>query len=156
MRHKKALKKFSRSNGHRKAFLRNLVTQIIKHDKIKTTITRAKVLSRLADKMVTMSNRKPVLARRAASWWISDRPVLEKLLRSFPQRFATIHPPYTRIIPLGYRKGDCSHMAYVGFVDVLPSLKQLEAVAKINAPDVPYDRVLPAPTPSIQPNPIVD
>lgn len=80
----------------------------------------------MAEKTVTLAKSGNVNARRSAQGIIFEKPVLEKLFREMPVRFADRNGGYTRIVRLGRRSGDNAEMCYIGFVDVLPSRHEIE------------------------------
>jgi len=122
--------KLGRSSAHRRALLRNLVTQVIKHGRIRTTLAKAKELRRMADKAVTLAKRGTLASRRNAEGLIFERAVIRKLFHEMPGRMADRTSGYTRIVRLGRRKGDNAEMCYVGYVDVLPSRHEFERRAR--------------------------
>ena len=119
MRHKKAGVKLSRSSSHRKAMFRNMVTSLIKHGQIKTTVIKAKELRRWADKMVTLAKRGDLHARRQALAVIREKDVVHKLFAEADEKFGNRNGGYTRIIKLGNRKSDAAPMAIIAFCEPL-------------------------------------
>jgi large subunit ribosomal protein L17 len=96
--------------------LGNMVTSLLKHGRIVTTIPRAKEVRRVADKMVTLAKRSGLHARRQAFSVIRDRKVVRKLFDEWGQEFANRNGGYTRIIRIGPRRGDCAMMSIVELV----------------------------------------
>jgi len=101
--------------SHRLAVLRNMVTSLIKYERIQTTDTRAKELRRLADKMVTLGKRGDLHARRLAMRVIREKQIAKKLFDEIAPRFATVNGGYTRIIKIGRRHGDNAPISVIEF-----------------------------------------
>lgn len=97
--------------------LRTMVTQLITHERIKTTLPKAKELRRLADQMVTLAKRGDLHARRQAAAVIRDDVTLAKLFEHFGPRYQHRQGGYTRILQTGRRYGDMAKMAYIEYVD---------------------------------------
>ena len=92
---------------------RNLVTSLFDKERIRTTLTRAKEVRPLAEKMITLGKRETLHARRQALAFIKDPAVVAKLFETLAPRFAQRHGGYTRIIRLGFRDGDGAQMAII-------------------------------------------
>lgn len=105
-----------RSN-HRRALLRNSVTSLLEHEKITTTETRAKEISSIADKMVTLAKRGDLHARRQAESYLMSEATAYKLFSALAERYKERSGGYTRIIKTGVRKGDGAPMAIIELVD---------------------------------------
>lgn len=116
MRHKVVTKNFSRSGGHRNLMFRNLVTEILDHEKIKTTEPKAKVVRSMAEKMITLSKAGSVHARRQAGAFILDKRVTEKLFNEIGKRYTDRNGGYVRIVKLGTRMGDGASMVQIELV----------------------------------------
>lgn len=112
-----ALSKLSRPSDQRRALLRNLVTSLLEHETITTTVTRAKNAARIADKMITLAKRGDLHARRQAMAYLLDEDVVKKLFDVLGPRFAERNGGYTRVVKLGYRQGDGAPMAIVQLVE---------------------------------------
>ena len=116
-------RKLNRRSDQRKAMLRDLVTHLIIHERIETTETKAKELSRLADKMVTLGKKNTLASRRQAAQTIrfvdvdENQNVLQKLFNDIAPRFKERDGGYTRILKLGPRRGDGVEMAVIEFVE---------------------------------------
>jgi large subunit ribosomal protein L17 len=123
MRHLRAGKKFNRSASHRRALLRNLVTSLLRHERIQTTDPKAKELRRWADWMIGLGKEGTLHARRQALAVIQDESVVHKLFDSLAARFKERPGGYSRIVKVGWRRGD---QAAVSIVELLPA----EAPAK--------------------------
>jgi large subunit ribosomal protein L17 len=116
MRHRKAGLKLSRKTGHLKALFRNLVTSLLKYDRIRTTDTKAKELRRWADHMVTLAKRGDLHARRQALAIVQEPSVVHKLFEKAAERFGKVSGGYTRITKVGFRAGDAAPMTLVELI----------------------------------------
>lgn len=117
MRHGKAGKKLGRTPSHRKAMFRNMVTSLLRHERIVTTQVKAKEISRLGEKMITLGKRGDLHARRQAVAFIRSNEVVKKLFSEYAQRYAQRQGGYTRVLKLEPRAGDNAPMALVELVD---------------------------------------
>jgi large subunit ribosomal protein L17 len=113
MRHRKGGFKLGRNTSHRRALLRNLVTSIILHDKVHTTITKAKATRPIVEKMITLGKNGSVHARRQALAYLMGPDSVDRLFNTVAPRYATRPGGYSRIVRTGVRKGDASEMAYI-------------------------------------------
>ena len=127
MRHLKAGRKFNRSPSHRSALLRNLVTSLLRHERIRTTDPKAKELKRWADRMIGLSKQGTLHARRQALAVIQDAAVVRKLFDTLALRFKDRSGGYTRVVKIGWRHGD---RAPLSVVELLPA----DAAVKGEAP----------------------
>jgi large subunit ribosomal protein L17 len=116
MRHLKAGKKFNRSSSHRLALMRNLVTSLLRHERVETTDPKAKELRRWADHMIGLGKEGTLPARRRALSVIRDDAVVRKLFDTLAQRFKERAGGYTRIIKLGWRHGDQAPMSVIELI----------------------------------------
>ena len=116
MRHRRRTRRLGCKTAHRKAMLGNMVTSLLKHGRIVTTVPRAKEVRRVADKMVTLAKRSSLHARRQAFSVIRDRKVVTKLFDEWGQEFADRNGGYTRIVRIGPRRGDAAMMSIVELV----------------------------------------
>ncbi|EFI41390.1 MULTISPECIES: 50S ribosomal protein L17 [Peptoniphilus] len=110
------LRKLGRPTAHRKAMLRNLVTSLLREEKIVTTVTRAKETKRMAEKMITLGKRGDLHARRQALSYIYDEDVVTKLFAEIAPKYAERNGGYTRILKLGNRRGDGAEEARIELV----------------------------------------
>jgi large subunit ribosomal protein L17 len=117
MRHQVKGRKLGRSPAHRKALFRNQLSSLVKEERIRTTLEKAKELRPLVEKAVTQGKRGTIHARRQVNRVISDRDLVKKLFDEIAPRYHERPGGYTRIIKLGPRKGDGAEMAYLEFVD---------------------------------------
>jgi len=116
MRHQVAVRKLGRTASHRRAMLRNMVTSLLRHERIRTTTPKAKVARRFAERMITFGKRGTLHARRQAARFINDETVLKKLFDEIAPSFAERNGGYTRIVRTGTRRGDASDMAILELV----------------------------------------
>jgi len=108
--------KLGRSTSHRKAMLRTMVTSLLKHEKIKTTDTKAKELRKVAEKMIGLGKQGDLHARRQAAAYVRERDVVGKLFGELSVRYRDRSGGYTRIVKTGYRVGDNAPMSIIEFV----------------------------------------
>ena len=108
--------KLGRPTAHRKAMLRNQVTDLLREGRITTTITRAKETRRMAEKMITLGKRGDLHARRQALAYIYDEDVVTKLFDNIAPKYAERSGGYTRILKLGQRRGDTAEMVFLELV----------------------------------------
>lgn len=116
MRHQVQGRKLSRTRAHRQAMFANMVSSLIMHDRIETTLPKAKELRRIADKMVTLGKRGTVAARRRALQLIRNRKAVSRAFDELAERFQARSGGYTRIMKLGYRHGDSAPMAVIEYL----------------------------------------
>jgi large subunit ribosomal protein L17 len=116
MRHKVAGRKLSRATGHRMALYRNLVTDLLRYEKIVTTEAKAKEARSLAEKVITLGKQKDLHARRQALSFVYDKDVVDKLFTELAPRYAERPGGYTRVVKLGPRLGDGAQMAQLELV----------------------------------------
>ncbi|MCK5403579.1 MAG: 50S ribosomal protein L17 [Desulfobulbaceae bacterium] len=117
MRHRKAGKRLGRTTSHRKAMVRNMVTSLLDHERIVTTLAKAKEVRRVADKMITLGKRGDLHARRQALSFIRDKNVVAKLFSGLKDEYMDRPGGYTRIIQTGNRLGDAAPMAILELVN---------------------------------------
>ncbi|MBF0492000.1 MAG: 50S ribosomal protein L17 [Deltaproteobacteria bacterium] len=123
MRHRVAKKRFSRSTSHRIAMMRNMVTSLIEHERIETTVIKAKELRKLAEKMISLGKEGSLNARRRAVAIVRTKAAVAKLFSDLAERFKDRKGGYTRVLKLGFRLGDAAPMALIEYVDYDPSEK---------------------------------
>src|SRR5437867_12012962 len=121
MKHRVAGRKLGRTSAHRLAVLRNLSTDLFRHERIRTTLMKAKELRPFAEKLITVGKRGDVFARRRVARHIHDSAVAPKLVETLSTRFAERPGGYTRIIKLGPRRGDAAAMGLVGLIGSEPT-----------------------------------
>ena len=109
-------RKLGRPTAHRKAMLRNLVTDLLREGRISTTDCRAKEARREVEKLITLAKRGDLHARRQALAYIYDESVVSKLFDEIAPKYADRNGGYTRILKLGPRRGDCAEVVFVELV----------------------------------------
>src|SRR5205085_10573891 len=117
MRHQKKTVKLGRTAEHRKALLANQVCSLIEHQRIKTTLAKAKAVRPLAEKMVTLGKKGSLHARRTALAVLRQKDVVKLLFEDIAPRAASRNGGYTRIVKLGQRKSDAAEVAFIEWVD---------------------------------------
>ena len=117
MRHRVAHRKLGRTTEHRLSLLRNMAASLITHERIRTTVAKAKELRPFVEKLVTLGNRDSLHARRRALSILSSKTVVRRLFSDVSPRFSERPGGYTRILKLGPRQGDGAPMAFIEFVD---------------------------------------
>ena len=117
MRHQKKTLKLGLTAAHRKALLANQVCSLIEHQRIKTTLAKAKAVRPLAEKMVTLGKKGSLHARRTALAVLRQKGAVKKLFEDVAPRSATRNGGYTRIVKLGARKSDSAPVAFIEWVD---------------------------------------
>ena len=117
MRHQKKTVKLGRTAEHRKALLANQVCSLIEHQRIKTTLAKAKAVRPLAEKMVTLGKKGSLHARRTALAVLRQKDAVKKLFDDIAPRAADRKGGYTRIVKLGARKSDATPIAFIEWVD---------------------------------------
>ena len=109
-------RKLGRSSAHRKAMLRNLVTDLLREGRITTTDTRAKEARRQAEKMITLAKRGDLHSRRQVLAYVYDESVVTKLFDEIAPKYEDRQGGYTRILKLGPRKGDNAELVFLELV----------------------------------------
>jgi large subunit ribosomal protein L17 len=117
MRHKISGRKLGRQSGHRRALFRNLVTDLIKHEKIVTTEAKAKEIQAIAEKVITLGKKSGLHSYRQTLSFVMDKQVTEKVFADLAKRYSERPGGYTRIIKLEPRLGDGAPMAKIELVD---------------------------------------
>jgi large subunit ribosomal protein L17 len=130
MRHQKKTIKLGRTAEHRKALLANQVCSLIEHQRIQTTLAKAKAVRPLAEKMVTLGKNGSIHARRTALAMLRQKNAVKKLFDDIAQRSAERNGGYTRIIRLGRRKSDSALMAFIEWVDAEQVVEEKRAKEK--------------------------
>jgi large subunit ribosomal protein L17 len=116
MRHKRSGYKLKRDAGSRKALLKGLVTSVIEHERIVTTVPKAKAAKPLVEKMITLAKRDTLHARRQAAAMLETPAAVKKLFDKLGTRFGQRNGGYTRVVRLGWRKGDGAEQAMLELV----------------------------------------
>ena len=118
MRHRKRGRQLGRDTDHRRALFRNLVTSLLEHERIETTVAKAKELRGIADRMISLGKRGDLHARRLAMAYIQSRAVVAKLFSDIAPRFMDRRGGYTRLIKTRIRPGDGARMSLVELVEL--------------------------------------
>lgn len=113
-------RKLGRPTAHRNAMLRGMVTYLIENGSIETTLTRAKEVRSLAEKMITLGKKNTLASRRQALAFITKEDVVKKLFEEVAPSYADRNGGYTQIYKLGPRRGDAAEMALIKLVDNTP------------------------------------
>lgn len=116
MRHRKAGSKLGRNPAHRRATLRNLVTNVIERERIETTLARARAARPLVDRMITLGKRDSLHTRRQAAAFLQTPQAVQKLFEDLAPRFAERPGGYTRIVRAGWRHGDNAAVAMLELI----------------------------------------
>jgi large subunit ribosomal protein L17 len=117
MRHQAHHGRLGVQPSHRRAMIRNMVTSLFKHERIKTTKTRAKEVRRYAEKMITLAKKETLSSKRDVLGFVREREVVNKLFKTLIYRYSQRKGGYTRILKLGYRAGDGADMVFLELVD---------------------------------------
>ncbi|MBQ9430051.1 MAG: 50S ribosomal protein L17 [Kiritimatiellae bacterium] len=120
MRHKCVAKKFGRTSSHRRAMMRNMVTNLVLQGSIKTTLPKAKQIRRDAEKIVTVARKGTLASRRLAAARLLDPEAVRKLINQVVPSMEGREGGYTRIIKLGTRRGDAAELCILQWVEKLP------------------------------------
>ncbi len=109
-------RKLGRTSDQRKAMLRAMVTYLLENGQIKTTVTRAKEVAPVAEKMVTLAKKNDLAAYRQALGFITKEDVAKKLFQEIGPKYTDRNGGYTRIVRIGPRRGDAAEMAIIQLV----------------------------------------
>lgn len=123
MRHLKGYRKLGRVTSHRLAMLRNMATSLLEHERIETTLPKAKELRGVVEKLITLGKKGSLHNRRNAASFIYDDKVVKKVFSDIATRFKDRPGGYTRILRKGPRFGDGAEMALIELVDYQPKGK---------------------------------
>lgn len=133
MRHGKSGKQLGRTAEHRRALMRNLVTELFRHERIETTETKAKEARKIAERLITFAKRGDLHARRQVDRFVMDRAVTRKLFSTIAPWYAERNGGYTRVLKTRARLGDGGEMAFLELVKTseqhTADLKAREAAA---------------------------
>ncbi len=144
MRHQKSGNKLGRTPAHRKALFRNMVTSLLKHERIVTTEVKAKETGRLTEKMITLGKRGDLHARRQAIAYIKSNEVVKTLFSQYAERYKNRDGGYTRVIKIEPRSGDNAPMAIVELVDRPVEEKAAADKGKVEKPAKKTEKKAPA------------
>jgi large subunit ribosomal protein L17 len=116
MRHNRSGYKLKRDPGSRKALLKGLVTSVIEQERVVTTVPKAKAVKPLVEKMITLAKRDTLHSRRQAAAFLETPAAVKKLFDKLGTRFGQRNGGYTRVVRLGWRKGDGAEQAIIELV----------------------------------------
>ncbi len=139
MRHRCAGRKLSRHSQHRSLMFRNMLVSLIEHERLKTTLAKAKELRKVAEKIVTLGKKDSLHARRLAFALLRNEDIVKKLFTEIAPRFKDRQGGYTRIYKLGWRAGDAAPLSLIEWVTLSaeeekkksPVKKAKEALKKV-------------------------
>ena len=117
MRHNVGHRKLQKTTSHRLAMLNNMVTSLLEHEAIKTTVPKAKEARKLAEKIITLGKRGGLNNVRLAARHVKRKDILEKVFGELKDRYASRPGGYTRMVRLGFRQGDAADVALLELVD---------------------------------------
>lgn len=117
MRHRNIGRQLSRNSAHRHAMLRNMAASLLRHEKIRTTVPKAKELRRVVEPLITLGKKPSLANRRLAFDRIRDREIVGKVFNELGPRYANRNGGYVRILKYGFRQGDNAPMALVQLMD---------------------------------------
>ena len=117
MRHNVGHRKLQRTTTHRLAMLKNMVTSLLEHEQIRTTIPKAKEARQMAEKVITLGKHGGLHNVRQAQKIVKSKVVLEKIFSTLKDRYANRPGGYTRILRAGFRRGDAAEVAILELVD---------------------------------------
>lgn len=141
MKHRIGFNRLDRRSSHRIALHRNMVTALFRYERIRTTLAKARAVSRTAERLITRARADSVHNRRQAARRIGDKEVLAKLFTDIAVRFRDRPGGYTRVVKLGQRYGDASEMVLLELVD---GAVHNEAAAAPRRRRVPVAQVRPS------------
>ena len=155
MRHQRTGKKLGRDAAHRKALYANLAGALIEHGRIRTTVTKAKAVKPIAERMITLGRRGDLHARRQATSFLRSRDVVHKLFADVAPRFKDRPGGYARIVKIGPRPGDSAEMAYLELVDeeYVAAQREERATAVVAPPEPVVDEAEPEELEDEEPEP---
>jgi large subunit ribosomal protein L17 len=146
MRHGVSGRKLNRVTSHRLAMFRNMVTSLLRHERIYTTIPKAKELRRWAEWMITLGKQGDLHAKRQALSLIQEKSVVYKLFEDLAPRYQSRPGGYTRIVKVGFRRGDASPMCIIELVsdaNAVPKKAKPTESAESKAPVSPQPATTP-------------
>ena len=127
MRHRKGGSKLGRNPAHRRATLRNLVTNVIERERIETTLARARAARPLVEQMITLGKRDSLHTRRQAAAFLMTPTAVKRLFSDIGPRFSERPGGYTRIVRAGFRHGDNAEVAILELVGSEMKIKEKKA-----------------------------
>ena len=130
MRHGHGLRKLNRTSSHRLAMLRNMTNSLLRHERISTTLPKAKALRRVFEPMITLGKKPSLANRRLAFDRLRDREMVTKLFEELGPRFSKRNGGYLRILKSGFRKGDNAPMALITLTELAEAEEGAEKKAE--------------------------
>jgi large subunit ribosomal protein L17 len=124
MRHQVKVKKLSRNKSHREAMLANMATSLFESRTIETTETKAKELRRLADRLISMARADTLAARRQVAKTVKNKKILRKLFSEIAPQFKDRPSGFTRVLRVGFRRGDNAAMSMVELLTAKPKVEK--------------------------------
>ena len=124
MRHRVAGRGLGRKPSHRRALLRGLVTALLKHERIETTLAKAKSIGPIADQIISLGKDGTLHARRKALAFVTEKDIVAKLFSDIAPRYRNRAGGYTRIVKTRSRRGDGAHMALIELTELGEALKK--------------------------------
>ncbi len=134
MRHNRQTHRFGRNHSERKALFNNLVSSLLTHQEIQTTLQKAKQAKRLADHLITLGKKDSLAARRQVFSYLQDHDLTSKVFKEVAPRFKNRQGGYTRILHLQRRKGDGAELALLELTEKEIKVKETAKKAKKEAP----------------------
>jgi len=117
MRHKLGYRKLNRTSEHRKVLFKNMLNSLIKYEQIRTTLPKAKELKPKIDKVITLGKNKNLQSKKSLFSELQSKTSVQKILKTFVQRYEKRNGGYSRVIKAGFRYGDDAPMAIIELVD---------------------------------------
>ena len=139
MRHRKRGNQLSRTSSHRNAMIRNMAVSLIVHERIVTTLPKARNLRPFVEKLVTLARDATVHRRRLAFARLRDRDAVAKLFDVLGPRYKERQGGYVRVLKAGFRYGDMAPMAIIELVDRDPAAKGAGDKARVEAEEAAED-----------------
>jgi len=130
MRHRVAGRKLSRHTQHRRWMFRNMLVSLLDHERLKTTLAKAKELRMWADKIITLGKRNDLHARRQAFALLRSEDIVKKLFEEIAPRFKDRQGGYTRIYRIGWRRGDAAPLSLIELVPAAPTGEKKKSTVK--------------------------
>ena len=132
MRHRKKSEKFSRSRAQRKALIKSLLRSLVIYERIKTTKSKAMAISSYMDKLITWAKKNTLHSRRLSYDILGNHKLVKKLFDEIGPRFKDINGGYTRVLNIGYRKGDG---AFISIVELTQRKQKKSRKKKVTSED---------------------
>jgi len=130
MRHRVAGRKLSRHTQHRRWMFRNMLVSLLDHERLTTTLAKAKELRSWADKIITLGKRNDLHARRQAFALLRSEDIVKKLFGEIAPRFKDRQGGYTRIYRIGWRHGDAAPLSLIEWVTAAPTEEKKKSTVK--------------------------